>query len=561
MWLTFIPFLLVLFFVGPSFGQPDDPGFNGPVFLENSEERVFRDVISKLPGLAPPPLSPESTINLDNGAENDGSRGIVENYLAKLNREITTRKYETIADYFWNGFTYIACNGTYEKATVVNMLVQFPRESKMEINITSSKFRNYNVDIDYTVVVRGFGSVELISQFHLYRAEIGSFWRLTSGRTPICPSRLTKNFLENSSNSKTPEKVAEQFLIRMKRSIESKDYFTIAGLFKPNFVFSGCETVYNKIQIVGRLMNLPPASNHTLTIKHAEKLGSVLTYTIVIPKSESDLIEVELFLDTNEQQLIRGSVSSCKTNGSLVTVKKFLLLLNAVIKGKDAALIGDMFLDSFMFYGCKGNYDKAQVIEILLKLPPSIQMTMTIKSSKFTDEGIEYTVVIGGALPNDIVAVFNLYLKPGVGNHWRLSSGKRKKCDELLHHFGQLESTKQHFAMDDPSTVVNTFLVKMTEAIESKNSSIIADLFEREFSFRGCKGTYSRDQVVRMILKFSAESDFSYSIEVVEDQGNSVVYNAKISEFGEAQFVLNINNQQLESGRITYCSKNFHVFH
>ena len=51
-----------------------------------------------------------------------------------------------------------------------------------------------------------------------------------------------------------------------------------------------------------------------------------------------------------------------------------------------------------------------------------------------------------------------------------------------------------HHPLDELKAVVKTFLDKMTKTIETKDSGAIADLFDEDFFFKGCKGDYDKSE-------------------------------------------------------------------
>uniref|UniRef100_A0A1I7UE86 DUF2163 domain-containing protein n=2 Tax=Caenorhabditis tropicalis TaxID=1561998 RepID=A0A1I7UE86_9PELO len=186
------------------------------------------------------------------------------------------------------------------------MLMEFPSSSQLDIELIYSKWINYNVDIDYIVIIRGFGDEEFKAEFTLTRDNIGSFWRLSSGKTPEICDQLSSEQVVNS----------------------------------------------------------------------------------------------------------------------------FVKLMKGVILGRNEQLIGDLFLDSFVFYGCKTNYQKAEAIQLLLSLPATMRFTIS-SSQLISDSQITFTVKIGEIGSNEIISEVHLYRDSMIMSHWKLSSGAVKNCGQV----------------------------------------------------------------------------------------------------------------------------------
>ncbi|EFO84812.1 hypothetical protein CRE_03920 [Caenorhabditis remanei] len=135
------------------------------------------------------------------------------------------------------------------------------------------------------------------------------------------------------------------------------------------------------------------------------------------------------------------------------------------------------------------------------------------------------------------------------------------------HLFNEIIPPRAHFhgflAQDNNREVVEKFLARVTRSIESKDASIIGGLFQPGFIFKGCKGTYNKQQVIGMISQIPAGTNFHFVLKTVEDDGDSIKYSVSVSGFGpsplDAEFTLNKVDQQLHCGRIPACQKtHFH---
>ncbi|KAF1769339.1 hypothetical protein GCK72_001156 [Caenorhabditis remanei] len=132
---------------------------------------------------------------------------------------------------------------------------------------------------------------------------------------------------------------------------------------------------------------------------------------------------------------------------------------------------------------------------------------------------------------------------------------------QLYMEHGSPKSSLRQLGPNDARSVVEKFLARMTSSIESKDTSIIDGLFQPGFIFKGCKGSYTKQQVVGMISRIPAATRIDFVLKTVEDFGESIKYTVTVSGFGEspleAEFTLNKIDQQLQSGSIPKCKKSF----
>ncbi|EGT41437.1 hypothetical protein CAEBREN_05326 [Caenorhabditis brenneri] len=112
----------------------------------------------------------------------------------------------------------------------------------------------------------------------------------------------------------------------------------------------------------------------------------------------------------------------------------------------------------------------------------------------------------------------------------------------------------------------------MTEAMETKDSGAIADLFAEDFLFKGCEGDYDKSKIVALIGKVPVESPFSFSFcfkSAKYHSADNIFFSVIISGFGptpvEAQFVLSISRKktgkklELSEGSVPACKRtHFH---
>ncbi|CAL2049117.1 unnamed protein product [Caenorhabditis brenneri] len=226
------------------------------------------------------------------------------------------------------------------------------------------------------------------------------------------------------------------------------------------------------------------------------------------------------------------------------TIKTFLEKMTKTIETKDSGAIADLFAEDFFFKGCKGDYDKSKIVALIGKVPAGSAFSFTFKSAKYLSaDKIDYSVIISGFGPTPVEAHFVLCVKTG-----KLSGGSVPACKRTRFH-GLV-------AQQSADEMVEKFVSRMTRSFSSKDPAVISGLFQPEFVFKGCKGTYNKNKIVGLLVLLPAETNFSITVNSVQDLGDTVKY--VVSASGSpmvAEFILSKNDQQLVSGHIPLCKK------
>ncbi|CAP38840.2 Protein CBG22197 [Caenorhabditis briggsae] len=234
----------------------------------------------------------------------DSSHLVVERFLQRMDEAINSKKKHKLEQLFLDEFKFYGCKGHYDKVTVIQTLLYSPATSQLEVHFNSSHFINYNVDIQYTVVVRGIGSEDVVAEFILIRDNIGSFWRLGSGRQPSCPSRKFAAFDD-------PSEVLTAFLERVRRTIEMKDVYKIVNLFEMDFEFRGCKATYNRDQIASILLKIPTGTKFSFTSDSYEDHGNTYSYRVTTSGIGGSNWVADFVWNKSTEKLERGSVPYC----------------------------------------------------------------------------------------------------------------------------------------------------------------------------------------------------------------------------------------------------------
>ncbi|CAL2029967.1 unnamed protein product [Caenorhabditis brenneri] len=365
---------------------------------------------------------------------NDRSNLVVENYLVKMKKAILEKSEVELNHLLEVDFQFYGCKGVYDRDQVVSILMNFPSDIPMKIDIINSKWRNWNVDIDYTVVIGGFGSENITADFHLYRAEIGSWWRLSSGRNPSCPSEklIGKNIKKRSVATEDESlKVVDSYLNLMKSVVYGGKVELIADLFMNSFTFYGCKENYHLADAVKMLQNIP--SNVRIRVTSSSFVGAAhIVCNVELSGIESTPIvsEFHLFQGSvvghgNHWRLSSGRIKNCehvkkqivrtveqkRTSGSIrgqdpgILMNSFLESVRQIIANQDSSAYEKIIRNFFMFQGCDSYYNKEDAIKIFPHISPDT--SLTLKSANWNPYSqIENTVIISGAHHTDIEVQF-----------------------------------------------------------------------------------------------------------------------------------------------------------
>ncbi|UMM14022.1 hypothetical protein L5515_002013 [Caenorhabditis briggsae] len=382
------------------------------------------------------------------------------------------------------------------------------------------------------------------------------------GRYPNDIFDFNRNAFAPSSD--TAQQVVEKFLARMTRSLESKDVAVISGLFQPGFVFKGCKGTYDKTQIIGLLSRIPSGTQFTLTLKSVLDTGSSIKYTVVSSGFGPASIEANFVLNKIDQQLECGEIPACQ-NSRFVTfrsvqnpaeemVKKFLARVTRSIESKDTSIILGLFQPRFWFRGCKGRYNKEQVVGMLTKIPAGIKFSFTLKSAVSLGDMIKYIVTITGIRATPVDAEFMLHIADQ-----KLIYGYIWDCPTSgFLGFSQPE---------DSNAVVQRFLTSMKPILDSHKPALIGKLFDDAFIFKGCHGTYTKTQAIAKITSLPSGASFDFSLinSKWNNQGQleyTVYVSVPMMDRIQAQFVYCPHRNVLKSGSVPGCAASrFNVFY
>uniref|UniRef100_A0A1I7UE90 FACT complex subunit SSRP1 n=1 Tax=Caenorhabditis tropicalis TaxID=1561998 RepID=A0A1I7UE90_9PELO len=364
----------------------------------------------------------------------------------------------------------------------------------------------------------------------------------------------------------------------MVRSIESKDVSIISGLFEPDFVLKGCKGVYDKTKIIALLEKLPTGTKFSFTLKSSQDTGSSIKYTVSITGFDKNEVIAEFILNKKDQQLESGSVPACQPKSlrgffqnrpvipvnrffaedtpviriessrsffdiqNRPIVQKFLDKIERAFTSKDSSVISDLFFPSFTFLSCGNHvFNRTETVHSLM----SSDWHGVVTDAKDLESIVNLKISFNGLSKKQFVGEFLLDKA-----REQLAIGAGYNCDKGI-------KSRGFIAQDNAQATVEKFLVRMVNAVGSGEKSLVSGLFGEKFSFKGCKGTYTRDQAVAMLMFIPKGTNFGYKITSVEDLGSTIkcttVATGLASSEVEFDFVLNKNDDKLESAEMPNC--------
>ncbi|CAO4362549.1 unnamed protein product [Caenorhabditis nigoni] len=242
----------------------------------------------------------------------------------------------------------------------------------------------------------------------------------------------------------------------------------------------------------------------------------------------------------------RNAFAASSSDTAQQVVEKFLVRTARSLESNNVAEVSGLFQDGFVFKGCKGTYDKSQIIDLLSQIPRGTEFTITLKSVLDTGSSIKYTVVASGFGPSSIEANFVL-----------------NKIDQQL-EYGEIPACQKNSS----SGIQNNTQISAVEmaknfrdhaiiSIKSQDVAKITDLFDVRFLFKGCLGAYNYGHAVQKLTSIPAGTRFSFTFKSVSEHVHSVEFTVVVTGINEspfeAKFVLSKYDQRLEYGQMLGC--------
>ncbi|ULU09672.1 hypothetical protein L3Y34_014218 [Caenorhabditis briggsae] len=482
---------------------------------------------------------------------------VAKRFLDRIKRSVDSRDVAVISGLFNPGFEFKGCKGNYNKAKVVGILSHLPAGTPFSMTLHQSAVTLGTDQIKYSVSVSGFGPSPIIAEFILNIHD----QQLHSGSIPACQHLM--GFFRNFIAS-TPEEQVKAFLDRFKAAITSRDSAALLDLFQPDCVFIGCKATYDREQSVAMIMQIPAEAHLAYTFKSVQDLGDSIK-TVVIAEGFKATIHVEFeFVLSKKDQKIEKASMACPKRRRLVAdwigekgsvdygfsrevraplgdademVHDFLERMTKATVDKNYDIISSLFEDGFVFKGCRGKYTKAQVTKILLKLKKGTPFTINLMEVNDQDTNVKYTVQIVGMGAMDMQAEFVLNKKTQ-----KLVSGGIPLCQD-----SQLDS----------NSIVEQFLAIMQPAVDARDGTKLASLFDDEFKFNTCNGYEDKAAAIAKIM--SAPSMFKILINFVSSrflangQIETVVDIISIMGRQRTMFLLDLTKNVLVAGQLYKC--------
>ncbi|PIC54451.1 hypothetical protein B9Z55_000037 [Caenorhabditis nigoni] len=244
---------------------------------------------------------------------------------------------------------------------------------------------------------------------------------------------------------------------------------------------------------------------------------------------------------------------------------------NPALASRDPVQIEKILYRSFLFRGCKAHYKKADAVKIIAAIPREIDLSMKVISTTW--------------LPNDHIQTMLVVPK-------QLFNGNPDAQFEYCTHYnvwwgGQIpwcslpfgyesadvsEDVGQEYlvgkslpqedgAPEDPKAVVQKFLEELKEVMKSKDSGRIGKLFNDNYLFQGCRGSYTKEDAVQKIAALPADASIEFSLESAKWAiHGQIEYIVSIAGPGmdkiQAEFLYCPFTNVLKSGKVPNCAAN-----
>ncbi|CAL2029962.1 unnamed protein product [Caenorhabditis brenneri] len=380
------------------------------------------------------------------------------------------------------------------------------------------------------------------------------------------------------------EAVVKTFLDKMTKTIETKDSGAIADLFAEDFFFKGCKGDYDKSKIVALIGKLPAGSAFSFTFKSAKYLSAdKIDYSVIISGFGPTPVEAQFLLCAKTGKLSGGSVPACKithfhgsAGGNAVKrldashdlVEEFMTKMAKFYKTQDSMIIAELFQPNFTFKSCDVIYNKKEAVTIMTAVPLSSSFIYRITSVADQGEVIECNVSVDGLGQTDVQFTFVLNK-----HHLKLESAGFSACPTPpTPSRRQLAGWKNHLApaSEDSNTIISEFLNTLEQTLASHDSTAIGNIFDDNFLFKGCRGTYNKAETLNKIAQIPKEANFRFTLKSSNwNKEGQIEYTVTVSgalrDDFDAQFVYCPYRHVLKSGSIPSCpstsSRRKRMFH
>ncbi|CCD67996.2 Apolipophorin [Caenorhabditis elegans] len=457
----------------------------------------------------------------------DNSNLVANKFLDRLPHSIASRDSDIILGLFRPDFTFKGCAGTYNKAEAVKTIMSLPADKNATFTLKTSQNKGKD---QITIICTVTGISKSPSDIELTLSLLDQ--QLAAGTILSCPKR-------SFTFDQASDVIISAFLDKMTYTLATKSSAKIGDLFAESFVFKGCRATYDKQANVELLSSLPRGTPFSFTLKSSHFISEYkIEYLVALSGFGVPTHDAKFVFCSKRRVLISGEIPACQPkrffasskDNSVVTVKKFMGKLTDAIKSKDLGSIGGLFADAFVFKGCKSDYTKEQIMKTISQLPAGAdgRFHSGLKSAEDHGSTIKYVVGATGTGNKEVLVEFYLNKQK-----LQLESGLVPSCQKnnrlFVHHdFPVASWAKRKFfeliAHNDGSLpIVQEALEKLKKAVLSGRKEKIANFFNQEFNFHGCKSSYNKYDTVEMLSRYAGSA-----FEMRVTSSRFVDYNAEI---------------------------------
>ncbi|CAL2029960.1 unnamed protein product [Caenorhabditis brenneri] len=478
------------------------------------------------------------------------SREMVQNFIEKSIKSLKRRLINVIGELFESEFNFYGCKDTYVKHEVVNVLAYLPAKTKF--NITLVDFADHGSTISFLASIGGVEDPGFVAELVLNKTS----QKLVVGSKPACKMLPHLSFIGHSFQSPDADIIVKKFIERMSESIGNK---MTGHLFAEIFVFTVCNRTYDKFQTTTILNKLPLETKISIQFISAKFISTeMIEFIVSFTGFGTSPVTAQFTLSATFKKLQSGFLSAChksefhsqiRRETAQQMVNKFVVRLHKAVKSKDVASISGLFESGFLFTGCSDRLNKDQIVAVLAQYPDEGGLFLSVQSVEDLGSSIRFRAVTDGSEKTRMSADFIL----------------NKSSQQLKSIIFPVCSIPKNFVgasrfnvASDATNIITEMLVILKQTIAKHDSSAIGQLFDVNFVFKGCHGTYNKAETLAKIAQVPKEANFYFALKSANwNKEGQIEYTVTISgallDDFDAQFVYCPYRHVLKSGSISSC--------
>ncbi|CAL2029963.1 unnamed protein product [Caenorhabditis brenneri] len=230
--------------------------------------------------------------------------------------------------------------------------------------------------------------------------------------------------------------------------------------------------------------------------------------------------------------------------------EQFMWKLKDAHNSHDDQRLRALCLPRFQFRSCFEIFNRKRSIDTMMSFPFGTSVSKILNVTVDVERDIEFILALDASGQTNLQFVFAIdrFLL-------KLESVRFAQCPDVISTRGKRSSGD---APKDPDTIIDKFLGTLKQTIAIHDSSAIGQLFDDNFVFKGCRGTYNKAETLAKINQVPKEANFNFALKSANwNNYGQIEYTVTISgalhDDFDAQFVYCPYRQVLKSGSIPSC--------